>query len=87
VPFLELGIAQDPMLHATPPDWAHFLPGYGGFRVLTNAILTHTFQAGPLLTALVWLAEPPSPLAWCSATTCGRPAARPAQALSRNSPH
>jgi hypothetical protein len=56
VPFLELGIAQDPMLHATPPDWAHFLPGYGGFRVLTNAILTHTFQAGPLLTALVWLA-------------------------------
>jgi hypothetical protein len=69
VPFLELGIAQDPMLHATPPDWAHFLPGYGGFRVLTNAILTHTFQAGPLLTAL------------------GRPAARPAQALSRNSPH
>ena len=45
MPFLDLGIAQDPMLHATPPDWAHFLPGYGGFRVLTNAILTHTFQA------------------------------------------
>jgi hypothetical protein len=57
IPFLDLGIAQDPMLHATPPGWAHFLPGYGGFRVLTNAILTHGFsQAGALLIALAWLA-------------------------------
>lgn len=57
VPFLDLGIAQDPMLHATPPTWAHFLPGYGGFRVLTNAILTRSFsQDGPLLIALAWVA-------------------------------
>jgi ABC-2 family transporter protein len=57
VPFLDLGIAQDPMLHATPPAWAHFLPGYGGFRILTDAILTRNFdQAGPLLIALAWLA-------------------------------
>jgi hypothetical protein len=57
VPFLDLGIAQDPMLHATPPAWAHFLPGYGGFRVLTNAVLTHgSPQAGPLLASLAWLA-------------------------------
>ena len=56
-PFLDLGIAQDPMLHTSPPAWAHFLPGYGGFRMLTNAVLTHGFaQAGPLLTALAWLA-------------------------------
>ena len=55
-PFLDLGIAQDPMLQATPPAWAHFLPGYGGFRVLTDAVLTHSFdQAGPLLIALAWL--------------------------------
>jgi hypothetical protein len=33
------------------------MPGYGGFRVLTSAILTHGFsQAGPLLIALAWLA-------------------------------
>jgi hypothetical protein len=57
VPFLDLGIAQDPMLHVTPPGWAHLLPGYGGFRVLTDAILTPgSPQTGPLLTALAWLA-------------------------------
>lgn len=57
VPFLDLGIAQDPMLHAAPPAWAHVLPGYGGFRVLTSAILTRGFsQAGPLLIGLAWLA-------------------------------
>jgi hypothetical protein len=57
VPFLDLGIAQDPMLYTSPPAWAHFLPGYGGFRVLTSAILTGSFsQTGPLLTALAWLA-------------------------------
>jgi hypothetical protein len=57
VPFLDLGIAQDPMLHASPPAWAHLLPGYGGFRMLSDAILTHGApQAGPLLAALAWLA-------------------------------
>ena len=57
VPFLDLGIAQDPMLRASPPAWAHFLPGYGGFRMLSNAVLTHgAIQTGPLLAALAWLA-------------------------------
>lgn len=57
IPFLDLGIAQDPMLQPTPPGWAHALPGYGGFRMLTSAILTPGFtQTGPLLIALAWLA-------------------------------
>jgi hypothetical protein len=57
IPFLDLGIAQDPMLHATPPGWAHLLPGYGGFRMLTNAVLIDGLaQVGPLLAALAWLA-------------------------------
>ncbi len=44
------------MLHPVPPTWMHFLPGYGGFRVLSDAILTRTFdQTGPLLTGLAWL--------------------------------
>jgi hypothetical protein len=57
VPFLDLGIARDPMLRPTPPAWAHVLPGYGGFRILTNAVLTNGAPGvGPLLTALAWLA-------------------------------
>src|SRR6266567_1751199 len=57
VPCLDLGIAQDPMLYPAPPAWAHFLPGYGGFRVLTDALLTPGFtQGGALLIALAWLA-------------------------------
>jgi hypothetical protein len=57
VPFLDLGIAQDPMLDPAPPTWAHFLPGYGGSQVLTNAILSNGFGQGSLLlTALAWLA-------------------------------
>jgi hypothetical protein len=56
VPFLDLGIAQDPMLHPTPPGWAHFLPGYGGYRMLTNAVLSHSaLGGGPLVIALAWL--------------------------------
>jgi hypothetical protein len=57
IPFLDLGIAQDPMLHPAPPGWAHLLPGYGGFRILTNAVLTNGApETGPLLIALAWLA-------------------------------
>ncbi len=45
------------MLLTTPPAWAHYLPGYGGFRILTNAILTPGLTQGrPLLIALAWLA-------------------------------
>ena len=57
VPFIDLGVAQDPMLRASPPAWAHFLPGYGADRVLIDAILTPAFDdTGPLLIALAWLA-------------------------------
>lgn len=57
IPALDLGIAQDPMLYATPPAWAHYLPGYGPMQVLLNGALTSSFdQAGALLTALAWLA-------------------------------
>lgn len=56
IPFLDLGIAQNPMLHPAPPTWAHFLPGYGGFRILTNTVLTHGLGSpGLLLAALAWL--------------------------------
>jgi len=57
VPFLDLGIAQSPMLRAEPPAWARLLPGYGGSRVLLDGALTAGFdQAVPLLIGLGWLA-------------------------------
>lgn len=72
IPFLDLGIAQDPMLHAAPPTWARFLPGYGAVRVLTNSILTHgPGSPGPLLAALAWLTGLTVAAAWRSATTWG----------------
>jgi hypothetical protein len=56
VPFLDLGIAQSPMLRAEPPDWARLLPGYGADRVLLDGGLTTTFdQTGPLLLGVGWL--------------------------------
>ncbi|MGW3124073.1 ABC transporter permease [Streptomyces sp. NPDC001107] len=57
LPFIDLGIEQSPMLHPTPPAWAHALPGYGAGRVLTDAALTPGFdELTGLLTALAWLA-------------------------------
>ena len=57
LPFLDIGIAQSPMLRAEPPSWARALPGYGADRVLLDGGLTTAFdQTGPLLLALAWLA-------------------------------
>ena len=56
VPFLDLGIAQSPMLRPVPEEWAFALPGYGWTRVLFDAALTADFdQLGPLLVGLAWL--------------------------------
>jgi hypothetical protein len=57
VPFLDIGIAQSPMLRTEPAAWARFMPGYGADRVLLDAGLTNRFdQTRPLLLALAWLA-------------------------------
>ncbi|GAA3857473.1 ABC transporter permease [Amycolatopsis tucumanensis] len=57
VPFLDLGIAQSPMLRPEPAGWAHALPGYGTSRVLLDAGLTGSFdETGSLLIAVAWLA-------------------------------
>ncbi|MEV6524496.1 hypothetical protein AB0M43_21290 [Longispora sp. NPDC051575] len=56
-PFLDLGIAQSPMLRGQPAAWAHYLPGYGGTRVLIDAAVTDTFdETRSLLIALSWIA-------------------------------
>ena len=56
VPFLDIGIAQSPMLRPEPADWARALPGYGADRVLLDGgLTTHFDQTGSLLLGLAWL--------------------------------
>ena len=56
VPFLDLAIVQSPMLHPTPTALSHWLPGYGGSRMLLDAALTRGFdETLPLLIGLGWL--------------------------------
>lgn len=57
VPFLDLGMGQSPMVRSEPPDWAAFLPGYGGFRAALDGALTPDFDAtASLLLAGAWVA-------------------------------
>lgn len=56
LPFLDLGIAQSPMLRPVPQQWADALPGYGWTKVLFDTGLTaHFDQGGPLLIGCAWL--------------------------------
>jgi hypothetical protein len=56
IPFLDLGMGQSPMLYGEPAGWAHWLPGYGAYRILTDATVTGDFdQTRALLAALGWL--------------------------------
>ena len=57
VPFLDIGMGQSPMLRGEPAGWARYAPGYGGYRVLIDAVLTGDFdQTRALLIATGWLA-------------------------------
>jgi hypothetical protein len=56
LPFLDLGIAQSPMLHPTPTTLSRWLPGYGGSRVLLDGAFTSGFdETLPMLIGLGWL--------------------------------
>ncbi|MDQ2797701.1 MAG: ABC transporter permease, partial [Actinomycetota bacterium] len=56
LPFLDIGIVQNPMLRAEPTTWAKLLHGYGGVRVLLDGALTQSFdEVLPLLIGLGWL--------------------------------
>jgi len=44
------------MLHATPPTWGHYLPGYGGSRLLVEGAISPVFnQTGAVLIGLGWV--------------------------------
>lgn len=56
LPFIDIGIAQNPMFGDARPDgWVEFLPGYGSGRVLVDASLSGSFHAwGELALAVAW---------------------------------
>ena len=57
LPFLDVGIAQSPMLNPEPTTLSRLLPGYGGSRVLLDGALTAGFdETAPLLVGAAWLA-------------------------------
>ncbi len=65
LPFLDLGIAQSPMLHPRPTTFSELLPGYGGSRVLLDGALTTGFdEMRPLLIGFVWLLVLGGAVAW-----------------------
>jgi hypothetical protein len=56
IPFLDIGIAQSPMLHPEPTSMSQLLPGYGGSRILLDGALTAGFDENrPLLIGMAWL--------------------------------
>jgi hypothetical protein len=56
LPFIDVGLAQNVMFSAAPPDWGLFLPGRGPVRVLVDGAFTPMFdEIGSLLLAVGWL--------------------------------
>ncbi|HKZ28185.1 MAG TPA: ABC transporter permease [Acidimicrobiia bacterium] len=56
LPFIDVGIAQNVMFSAAPPDWGLFLPGRGAVRLLVDGAFTPGFDEGAgLMLALGWL--------------------------------
>jgi hypothetical protein len=57
LPFIDVGLAQNPMFDTAPPAWGKFMPSYGAVRVLLDGAFTSGFdQIGGLLLAAGWLA-------------------------------
>ena len=57
LPFLDVGLAQNLMFDAAPPDWAQLMPAHGAVRMLVDGAFTQTFDTtGALLLGLGWLA-------------------------------
>lgn len=57
LPFLDVGIAQSPMLRTQPDSWAQWLPAYGGTRLVVDGGLTAGLdETRALLLATAWVA-------------------------------
>jgi hypothetical protein len=87
LPFLDVGIAQSPMLSTQPDEWAHWLPAYGGVRIMLDGALTPSFdEPWPLLYACLWLVglSLAAGLVW--RRTSAVPRTRPARRASGSKP-
>ncbi len=57
LPFIDIGLAQNPMFDAAPPTWARLLPGHGAVQMMMDGAFTTSFdELGAVLLALAWLA-------------------------------
>jgi len=56
LPFIDIGMAQNPMFDASPPEWGKYLPSHGAIRVLVDSAFTPSFdELGATLLAIAWL--------------------------------
>ncbi len=56
LPFIDIGVAQNPMFDAAPPAWGRYLPSHGAVRVLIDAAFTPSFdETGAVVLAVAWL--------------------------------
>lgn len=56
LPFIDIGIAQNPMFDLAPPAWASYLPAHGAIRFLLDGAFTATFDEALALTlAIAWM--------------------------------
>jgi hypothetical protein len=56
VPFVDVGIAQNVMFSASPPEWGRFLPSHGAVKLMVDAAFTPTIDGiGAAALAAAWL--------------------------------
>ena len=56
VPFVDVGIAQNVMFSASPPDWGRLLPSHGAVKLMVDAAFTPTIDGiGAAALAAAWL--------------------------------
>jgi len=56
LPFIDIGMAQNPMFDASPPEWGKYLPSHGAIRVLVDSAFTPSFdELGATFLAIAWL--------------------------------
>ncbi|MEO7589220.1 MAG: ABC transporter permease [Arachnia sp.] len=71
LPFLDAGIGQNVMFHASPPSWGVWLPAHGAVRILIDGAFTPGFdETSGLLLALGWLAAITAAAAWVFHRLC-----------------